>query len=252
MERFDIDIPASSNLEDLLTDDLKDKSNRVFARKVYDLEFSYDHTERTALRNRITSTGDAKNIYEFYELMRQAVRNMELRAGRRIQDAIRLTEEDPDFAAINETITISLMSRLPGVWGSGPPGQTGNNVPRVYKDRELANEQDKENPGYKQRVSGLFYDNIVRFTCWAKNNKTANDRVLWFERLLLEYDWWFKLQGVERVIWQGQGADITQEVNEQKWYGRPIDVFVRIQSIRVFREKTIHDIAIDFDVVNSL
>ena len=245
------DNPFPSNIDEILTDDLTDTTERVVARELYDMEFSVDHRTRTFINERTRSAGDAKNIYEFYELVRQAVRNMESRAGRRVQDAIRLTEEEPDFDSINETITISLISRQPGVYGDGPPGQKGQSAVRTYKEVLINEMDDPQYTGYRQRVSGLFIDNIVRFTCWARNNKTVNDRALWFERLLKEYDWWFKLSGVERVIWMGQGTNITQEANKQKWYGRPIDVFVRTQQIRTFRERALHEILLNFDTFNS-
>lgn len=64
-------------------------------------------------------------------------------------------------------------------------------------------------------------------------------------RMMNEYRWWFALEGIGRVFFYKQNADIVEEANEQKWYGRPIDYFVRTESISVHSEKTIEEIIIN-------
>jgi hypothetical protein len=59
-----------------------------------------------------------------------------------------------------------------------------------------------------------------------------------------EYSWWFKLQGLDRVLFWGRNSDIVTTVNENKWYGRPIDFFVRTEKIRTFQEKTLEEILV--------
>jgi len=56
--------------------------------------------------------------------------------------------------------------------------------------------------------------------------------------------WWFVAQGVQRVLYQGQGSDLVTIVNENKWYGRPIDFFVKTEKLRVFSEKKLEEIII--------
>ncbi len=71
---------------------------------------------------------------------------------------------------------------------------------------------------------------------------------MWFEDLMEEYSWWFKLQGVDRVIFWGRQADVVVERDNNKWYGRPLDFFVRTEKLRVFREKTLEEILIKLAV----
>jgi hypothetical protein len=37
-------------------------------------------------------------------------------------------------------------------------------------------------------------------------------------------------------------------VNNNKWYGRPLDYFVRTETLRTFKEKTIEDILVNLKV----
>jgi hypothetical protein len=59
-----------------------------------------------------------------------------------------------------------------------------------------------------------------------------------------EYAWWFTMQGCQRVIYYGQETDLVTQVNENKWYGRPINFFVKTEKLRTFKEKTLHEIYI--------
>jgi len=63
-----------------------------------------------------------------------------------------------------------------------------------------------------------------------------------------EYAWWFTMQGCQRAIYQGQETDLVAVVNENKWYGRPINFFVRTEKLRTFKEKTLEEIYIKLAV----
>jgi len=53
------------------------------------------------------------------------------------------------------------------------------------------------------------------------------------------------------VIFLERHADIVTEVSNNKWYGRPLDYFVRTETLKVFQEKTIENIFIDLVVDNE-
>ena len=102
-----------------------------------------------------------------------------------------------------ETISIRLVRREPGRFSEGRPyeGDVRNLRPilrQVY--------DDPENPGYKRAEMGYWYDNTVRFTCWARTNKEADARALWFEALMEDYKWFYRLRGVNRVLFHGRGT----------------------------------------------
>ena len=141
----------------------------------------------------------------------------------------------------SESIVFSLVERFPGQFAQGAPRSRNhsNYRPRVREEYE-----DPDNPGYRCVVNGYYYDNVVRFTAWAKTNKAANARAEWFEDMMEEYSWWYKLQGVDRVLFWGRNSDLVTIVNDNKWYGRPMDYFVRTEKIRTFKQKTLEEVII--------
>ena len=62
-----------------------------------------------------------------------------------------------------------------------------------------------------------------------------------------DYTWWFKLQGVNRILFWGRGEDQTVDDDGNKWFGRPLDYFVRTEKLRRFEEKKLEEILIKLD-----
>lgn len=227
-------------LEHLLNEELLDDNVRIQVDRVYQL-IRGDAPTRQEQLVRSKTLGKAKSLLEFYDLVRQAVDDYEKRAGISEEKKIFLVEEEPDIDARTETIALGLVSREPGAFQQGAPqeAKVRNLRPRLREEKE-----DPENPGYRLAITGYWYDNVVRFTCWATTNKAANARALWFQDLMEEYSWFFKIHGVDRCLFIGQGSDLVLDVSGKRWYGRPIDFFVRTERIRVFSEKTIEEIII--------
>lgn len=234
----------SSFLLDLLNAEISEEQKRMIVSEVFANSFSNPDFERFP-SDRSKSLGPAKSLREFYNLVGLAVKDMENRASVPSEYRVIFTEEEPDAGADTETITFSLIRRDPGAFSQGAPfeGKVRNLRPRIREEGT-----DPSDPGYKQVVHGYWYDNIVRFTCWARTNKAANARAEWFENLMEEYSWWFVLQGVQRVIFWGRQSDVVIHPDNNKWYGRPIDFFVRTEKLRVFSEKTIEDILLNVKV----
>jgi hypothetical protein len=230
-----------SILEDLLNEELTEDQAKIIARDRFDSLLELPNALRAPGRSRTPTP--AANLNQFYNLVRLAIQNKEQRAG--TTNPIRFTEEDTNIPAETETIVFSLINRRPGAFAGGPPGTNG---PRNLKPRQRELISDPENPGNRIAIMGYWYENIVRFTCWARTNKTANERALWFEDLMIEYDWWFCLQGVNRVIFQERHADIVTQIDNNRWYGRPIDYFVKTEDIRAFQEKAFEEILINVKI----
>lgn len=228
-------------LENLLDNALLADNVKVTVQEVYQIVRG-DRPTREELLQRSKTLGQAKSLLDFYDLVRQAIENDEKRKDVPEENKILYTEEDPKIDVRTETITYSLVSRVPGAFQQGAPGEAKirNMRPRLREESK-----DPEHPGYHFAITGYWYDNIVRFTCWATTNKAANARAIWFEDLMEEYAWFFTIQGVNRVIFQQRGPDIVTEIGGQPWYGRPIDYFVRTEKLRVFSEKTIEEIIVN-------
>ena len=230
-----------SDLLDILSEELSREEAKIVVQRVFDFENTRGITPPVAERGRATTLGSAKSLLEFYDLVRRAVNDYENRAGTTQANLVTFTEEEPDVNSDTETIVFSLMERLPGQFAQGEPMSRDHvNLRPMFREEY----DDPDNAGYRCLINGYYYDNVVRFVCWARTNKAANARAEWFEEMMEEYSWWFKLQGVDRVLFWGRKADLVTTVNENKWYGRPIDYFVRTEKTRMFREKTLEDILI--------
>jgi hypothetical protein len=210
--------------------------SRIEVRELFDNNFGANipSADRTI--------GQAKSLTEFYELVSRALNDYEVRAGTPLKYHVNFTEEDPDEESETETVTFRLMKREPGSFSQGSPfeGDIKNLRPIL---REKIN--DPQNPDYQVAVTGYWYDNLVRFTCWARTNKQANTRACWFEDFMEDYTWWFRLQGVSRVLFWGRSEDETVTIDNNKWYGRPLNFFVRTEKIRVFEEKKLEQILVN-------
>jgi len=233
-----------STLQDILSEDQVKEESRIKVHRQYTEIVSEIRGSHPGL-DRSKTLGKAKSLLEFYDLVDQAIEMYETRASIPEQYRVNFTQEEPDFASETETITFSLVKREPGAFSQGAPFQGDiRNLRPIFREEG----EDPENPGYRQITTGYLYDNIVRFTCWARTNKVANQRAQWFEDLMEEYVWWFTMQGCQRAIYYGQEKDVVTVVNENKWYGRPINFFVRTEKLRVLKEKTLEEIYIKLAV----
>lgn len=226
-------------LQDLLNDNISTNPPRIIVSQVS------EYIKDTSVAPRGNLFSPRKSLVEFYDLVRQAIDHYETREGTPTVNKINFTEEEPDSDSKTESIVFSLISRSPGQFAQGKPN-TRDHVNYRPMFREAI--EDTDYPTYNKTILGYYYDNNVRFTCWARTNKTANTRADWFEEVMENYSWWFKLQGVDRVLYLGRDTDIVTTVNNNKWYGRPIDFFVRTEKIRVFREKMLEEILISLHV----
>lgn len=202
----------------------------------------------SAIKERTRTPEPAKNIIEVMSLISQAINDYEFRTHVTEDAKINVVYSKPDTDAVLEVISLELTKRQPGMWGQGRPFE--NNVTSL---RPLLREEveDPEHPGYRRAVLGYFYDNILTLTCWARTNKTANERALWLENLMEEYQWFFVYSGANRVLYQGRKEELVHEVGNNKYYGRPIDYFVRTEKIRQVSEKTLEEICIRFHIGDS-
>lgn len=228
---------------DLLNSELTETDVRILVKEVF--ENSLVDPDLKRISGRSKTLGNSKSLLEFYELVGQAIDNYEKRESISAEKKVIFTEEEPDTSSKTETITYSLVSREPGAFSQGAPleGKVRNLRPIFREEGD-----DPENPGYRFMVLGYWHDNVVRLTCWARTNKAANARAEWLESIMEEYSWWYKAQGVDRVIFLGRHADMVVEVDNNKWYGRPIDYFIRTEQLRVFKEKTIEQILVNYTV----
>jgi len=187
----------------------------------------------------------AKNIVEAMELIKDAIEHRIEQEGTTADADLNVLWESPDKIAQLEAVTIKLTDRKPGSFEktSAQSALSSRNT-RTLAPILREEVEDSHNPGYKFAVLGYFFDNKVRLTCWARTVKQANERAIWLEDLLDEYRWYFSLSGLNRVIYLGRGSDALIDVDGNRVYGRPIDLFVRTERTRAVRQKTLEQILV--------
>lgn len=206
------------------------------------VEQQFNHLVQEAIPDERSKTpGAAKNIIETLELIRTAILEYEARAHTTEDGKIDVVFEDPDKDLEVETISLQFNDRIAGSFAQGGirEGSVKNRRPIM---REILD--DPDNPGYKRVVLGYFFDNTVTMTCWARTNKQANARALWLESLMQEYTWFFRFSGVNRILYDKWQKPKTIQVNNNRYYGRPIDYFVRTEKIVNVSQKTLEEICI--------
>ncbi len=191
----------------------------------------------------------AKNLNEFFELVRIIILDYERRLNIVNDGKIFFTEESPDYPKDqNIIVSFSLVKREPGAFSAGAPfeGDVKNLKPVLREEID-----DPENPGYKRAIMGYTHDNEVKFTIWARTNKVANDKALWFENIMQEYSWYFTSQGVSRLIFMKRDSDFIVETNGSTLYGRPLHYFVKTETLTTVSEKTLEELTIGSMVENT-
>jgi len=173
------------------------------------------------------------DIDKFYELLKEIVKEKQI--DENIKTPIEIIEAVNPEEFNGEIITFHLKSRRPGVFGKGEP--MSDVPPKAYRAVYRGSEPDKVNPGYSKMTFSLFYDNIIEITCWAGTNKQANYRALWFEELMNEYIWLFKLNGLIQVLYLGREEDVTE--SGMGIHGRPLRYYVRSERIFSVSEKNV-------------
>lgn len=225
-------------MTDLIDPVLATNDIRVTVQQIFDSNIDKNSNANLAYTR---SPKDVKSLGETYLLIKKVIDNIQTRANTPNNHKVIFTEEEPDEKLNNEIITFSLVQQLPGTFGQGSPNESKvRNQKLMYRESII----DPEHPGYRLGIFGKFFDNVVRFTCWARTNKEANKRVEWLEDVLDEYMWYFKQEGVDRFLFIERHADMSLNIQGNKWYGRPIDYFIRTEKIKIFAEKRIEELLV--------
>lgn len=225
---------------DILPDDLKKVQPKF---KVYaEQQFNYILENAEFLEGKQVTPKPAINIVEMMTLIKNAFEDYYTRTHVTGDARVVFSYEEPDKRTEFETITIKLDKREPGMYQQGRPGSGA-----IKQYRPLLREvlDDKDNAGYKRAILGQWYDNWITLTAWARTNKAANDRALWIENVMEEYAWYFGYEGLSRApIYIGRKEERTLDVEGNRYYGRPIEYYVRTEKIRTVSQKELEEVCV--------
>ena len=169
-----------------------------------------------------------KDINDFFPLVHRALYSAQLTEKIPKEKMVRFVEQDPPEEIDTETITFYIQARNPGQFSQGPAG-TQSHREVGHHVRNIRNHPDF--PGEKLVTLGKFYDNYIKFNIYARDNKTARKRLLWFTRVMSRYDWYFKSKGFDKVIELGVGDRKVINIDNLKVVNYPITYFVKSEDL---------------------
>ena len=195
---------------------------------------------------RLRTPYPAQDIDGFFRLVGRAISAQQEAEG--VQNPIIYTEEMPenDDNISSEVITYSVNMRKPGAAEQMGQGSImGDRVTRARKRMFREAFDDPDHPGLKVYTYGQEFDNRVEFKIWAKTNKTANARAMWFENFMETWRWYFEASGVKMVLYEGRDADIHLSPENRKLVCRPLIYYVRTEKITVVKEYSLRSLVVE-------
>lgn len=186
-------------------------------------------------------------LNRFFELVAQVIESAQVNAGIKESKIVRLVEEYPpeDFSELgDEAITFRIIERKPGMMD-----KKGNSRPQrkhMYSYEYL----DPNEPNKVITVETRPVDHIIEFNCWSINNKLANNRAVWLEKLLINTAFVFVENGAERFFWKERKADTYTTVGNQRLFYRPVHFFLRFREFDAKAYSTLRSFLIKNEIIN--
>lgn len=152
----------------------------------------------------------------------------------------------------NDVITAKLLRRTPG--STKQSNVFHDKRRRQVKPALFDIVKDEEYSGYKKLVYGQYYDNTVELVVWSLQNKRADHTAIWLEDLLNKWDWYFNINGIYPIVYEGRGEDnaisgaFTSDINltkEIRLFSRPLVYAFRTEKLIVKKEKELEKIIIN-------
>lgn len=177
----------------------------------------------------LNSSPNASDILDFFPLLQNAIKTREEHdwLDNRVPDSekkrLLLLEDDPPEEIDTESITWKMKARVPGRFDQGPAGQ-GRIKEVMGHPRSVINHP--EHPSEKLVTMGKFYGNWIQFNVYARDKRQALRRLLWLERVIDSFHWYFRLYGF-RVIEEGCGDREEVTVKDLKLIKYPLTYFIR-------------------------
>jgi hypothetical protein len=186
------------------------------------------------------------DIDGFFELVHNAVISRQEADGLAQQHRRLFLPDDPpsENEVDHIAITYMLKSRTPGQFDQGPAGR-GRIKEVTGHQRYVTDHPDY--PGEKLVTMGKFYSNWVTFCIYARKTSVALDNVLWFERLMDGFRWYFKMFGYE-VIEEGVGPKDTVKVGDLELTKYEMSYFVRTCDTYHINTQELRSLVVDVGV----
>lgn len=215
------------------------KINNISRLPIVDNQYSEEQISNiinnfVANETKVQSGSADANLLDFFPLVQDVIKTQEesdvknlTRSSNEVYRRLLVLEDDPIDPIDTEAITWTVKARVPGRFDQGPSGQgrIKEVVPHLRANRKHA-----EHPNERLLTYGKTYGNWIEFSIYARDKKTALGRVIWFEKAMDRYSWYFRFKGF-RVIEEGMGDRESVEIKGLKLIKYPLTYFVRSEDI---------------------
>lgn len=186
-------------------------------------------------------------LEDFFDVSSKLIENAQTRQGIVSSKHVQVTEEYPPETFEHfgdEVICYRVLSRKPA-------NMNAKATDRPQRKSTYAYDVVKaEYPNKVLVIESRPIDHLIEFSCWAKSNKLANKRVLWLEKLFINYgSWVFAVKGAERFYWKDRGPDTYTTTGGQRMFYRPLNFFVRLREFEVKAHSQIKQIEVETSLV---
>lgn len=187
------------------------------------------------------------DINEFFPLVQNAV--LSRQNYERVPEDKRLLflEEDPPESLNSPAITFEISSRVPGRVDQGSAGV--GNIKEV-RPHYRGEREHPEHPGEKLVAMGKYYDNWIRFYIQTKTSKEARKLLLWFEKMMDGFNWYFRYNGF-RVVEEGAGEKERIEIEGITLTRYSIVYMVRSEDVHHFSAQELKEVILSPTLATS-
>lgn len=187
----------------------------------------------------------ANDLLGFFQLVQNAIRSRE--ASDKVPEGKELLvlANDPPEEIDTEAITYYLNARAPGQMNRGGHGES--RVKEVVPHLRSI-QQHPEHIGEKLVTMGRFFDNYIAFNVYARDDFTALKRVLWLEKVMDSFRWYFRVHGINQVIEVGVGDKQQVKIGELLVTKYPMSYFIRTEDTFQFGSQELKQVELNTDV----
>jgi len=182
----------------------------------------------------------------FFTVSKMLIEDAQLREGINEDSFIKLVEEYPpeDINKYgNEVITWKVVERKPGMMNTKGTG-------RPHRKATYSHQEHRPDlPNKIITVESRPVDHVIEFNCWAVNNKLANKRAIWLEKLFVNSAFAFEVKGAERFYFKERLSDNYLTTNGQRIFSRPLRFFLRFREFDAKADTMIRNILVDIGIL---
>jgi len=137
----------------------------------------------------------------------------------------------------DRVITWDVMRREDGTLGKSPFSGTKQKRPALREEVPITRDDGTK---YVREIYGKFYDNLLRFDCFAPTATEAHDTLIKFERMLENHAMFFENQGVSKFLYHGRTSPLYLE--NARYHTKACIFYVRTEEMWYRDEDTIKKI----------